>query len=547
MSAAKSTGKQSSGHRMNCFDALSKALEIFTVSNAKSFDDVISDALKPIADVFDLDIIAVYCYKSIDGAERLGQVYRWDKSAGGIIPVHEGLITLPDNDTVKEWTGILRDNNSIFRSQSNMTKPERAFTESFGVKSVFLAPVFQRDQLWAAVAFQNHHNDVNFCDGLEDLLRSAANMCAAALIRDEKTKSAESAAGALKYRERMLKALNEMAVALLSYESEAYEEVISRGLKPVCNTAGVDRVAVYRLLDKDVHLGQVYLWFGQTIPIDEDLRVVPLDPPVIRWLDVLTKGGCINASVDDMPDDEAAWLSQFGAKGIYFVPIFTHERFWGVVALEDHTCYRRFDDDCLGLLQSAAHLCADVVIRSEMAKEIRLLETEADKIYIDPLTGIYNRRFFDENLGSIVQNLSRSSGSLSMMMIDIDFFKIFNDTYGHSEGDRCLQMIAGTLSRGILRTNDFIARYGGEEFIVVLPNTEQEGACMLANKFLDNVRALKIPHKESSVADCVTISIGVATGTVHHMQTGEDYIKLADEMLYISKRKGRNRFTFKGI
>jgi diguanylate cyclase (GGDEF)-like protein len=133
------------------------------------------------------------------------------------------------------------------------------------------------------------------------------------------------------------------------------------------------------------------------------------------------------------------------------------------------------------------------------------------------------------------------------MMIDIDFFKDYNDTYGHNEGDKCLQTIAETLEKSIMRTNDFIARYGGEEFVVVLPNTVKEGACMLAAKFLDAVRNCDIPHTESTVSECVTISIGVTTGIVRHMQTGDDYVVMADELLYLSKREGRNRYSFKEI
>jgi diguanylate cyclase (GGDEF)-like protein len=177
-------------------------------------------------------------------------------------------------------------------------------------------------------------------------------------------------------------------------------------------------------------------------------------------------------------------------------------------------------------------------------RAIKKLEEKAEEIYYDPLTGIYNRRYFQENMHRILQTLSRSDGILSLMMIDIDHFKRYNDTYGHSEGDNCLRIIAGTLSKSITRDTDFVARYGGEEFVIVLPHTDEDGACKIAEKLLENIRDCNIPHTNSDVADCVTISIGVTTGKAIYTQSSDDYVKRADEMLYKSKQSGRNRSTF---
>lgn len=167
-----------------------------------------------------------------------------------------------------------------------------------------------------------------------------------------------------------------------------------------------------------------------------------------------------------------------------------------------------------------------------------------DKVHYDALTGIYNRRFMEENLKRIVKSLSRSSGLLSVLMLDVDFFKKYNDTYGHSMGDACLKTVAKALSGSVTRTDDFTARYGGEEFIVVLPNTDESGARIMANRILENIMACNIPHKKNHAASCVTVSIGVTTGRVEHTQSGSDYIKRADKALYMSKKDGRNRYTF---
>jgi len=166
-----------------------------------------------------------------------------------------------------------------------------------------------------------------------------------------------------------------------------------------------------------------------------------------------------------------------------------------------------------------------------------------DKSHKDALTGIYNRRFLDEHLAQIIKSLSRSCGTLSMLLIDIDFFKKYNDTYGHKEGDNCLKTVAQTLKKSISRLDDFTARYGGEEFAVVLPNTDENGARLVANTLLENIRKLNIAHEKSDVAGCVTISIGGITGNVTHTQKSDDYIIHSDKMLYESKQNGRNRYT----
>jgi diguanylate cyclase (GGDEF)-like protein len=176
------------------------------------------------------------------------------------------------------------------------------------------------------------------------------------------------------------------------------------------------------------------------------------------------------------------------------------------------------------------------------------IETLGDFLHltiIDQLTGIYNRRYLDGSLQKIIKLFSRTNSSLSVLMIDIDYFKKYNDTYGHEAGDDCLRAVADTLSQCVIREDDFIARYGGEEFVAVLPNTDENGAQLVAERMLEKVRECNIPHEASDIADYVTISIGGTSDVINHLQHGKEYIKLADEGLYESKKNGRNRYTYK--
>lgn len=168
-----------------------------------------------------------------------------------------------------------------------------------------------------------------------------------------------------------------------------------------------------------------------------------------------------------------------------------------------------------------------------------------NKVRYDFLTGIYNRRFMEDSLHRLITGMSHAGGSwLSVLMIDIDHFKRYNDTYGHQMGDDCLRIVARTLGDSVTRENDFVARYGSEEFIVVLPGANESGARKIAAKLLENIMSCKIPHENNETGDIVTVSIGATTGYVHYTQTAEDYIKRADQALYLAKQAGRNQYIF---
>jgi diguanylate cyclase (GGDEF)-like protein len=167
-----------------------------------------------------------------------------------------------------------------------------------------------------------------------------------------------------------------------------------------------------------------------------------------------------------------------------------------------------------------------------------------DKASFDSLTGIYNRRYLDENLKNLINILSRANGNLTLLMIEIDFFKDYNDTYGFNMGDNCLKFVASLLTKSVSRTEDFVARYGGKEFVVVLPNTDENGARIISEKILAAIRSCRIPHEKNEAADYVTISIGAATGKADSSQTSSQYIDRAHKMLLKSMQDGYNRYSF---
>lgn len=164
------------------------------------------------------------------------------------------------------------------------------------------------------------------------------------------------------------------------------------------------------------------------------------------------------------------------------------------------------------------------------------------KSYADGLTGIPNRRRFDEHAEEVFRLAKRNNTPLSLIMIDIDFFKQYNDRYGHLTGDQCLIEVAAALVKVPKRPLDLVARWGGEEFIVILPDTSPDGAKKLATAMKDAVMSLGIAHSLSLASDHVSISLGVATHlSVIQATHLEEIIHLADLALYEAKKTGRNR------
>ena len=161
---------------------------------------------------------------------------------------------------------------------------------------------------------------------------------------------------------------------------------------------------------------------------------------------------------------------------------------------------------------------------------------------LDGLTGIANRRRLDEFLRMECLRSARDDTPMSLVLIDIDFFKPYNDHYGHLAGDECLRRVARGLDEAVQRASDLIARYGGEEFAVVLPNTDLNGAKRIASELCEKIRSLAIPHEYSQAADIVTISMGVVSRVACENLSPADLINLADAALYEAKESGRNRY-----
>lgn len=474
--------------------ALNKSLDVFVSYGEGNFNEVMTNGIKPVADVTGLDRVCVYRYKDIAGEKHLGMTYLWDRAHGGTAPLDERLTILPDIQGIKEWLLSIPNHTHLNTKVSELPKEKADFLSSLGIKSILMVPIYTRGDFWGIITLENHTKDEYFCDGSPEahILQSAARLFVKAFIREEAEQEVQ------RIGELYRTAFNSAPIGLNIFDEN------------------------FNCIDcNDI----VMIMFGVTKEYYKE-HFYELMPEI-------------------QPDGSKSFeKSQENFKSVMNGETVVGEWMYNTPSGELIPCEISIKRVKQGEKYVALGYVYDLRKIKKLEENIHKLEHEAEKIYFDPLTNIFNRRYFDENLARILKNLSRSESMLSMMMIDIDRFKQYNDTYGHDKGDECLKMIANCLSKTITRETDFVARYGGEEFAVVLPNTDRNGACIIAEKLLKNIINLNIIHKKNDASPVVTVSIGVTTSKVERSQTDHDYIKRSDEMLYMSKQGGRNRYTF---
>jgi len=187
----------------------------------------------------------------------------------------------------------------------------------------------------------------------------------------------------------------------------------------------------------------------------------------------------------------------------------------------------------------------DITDRKDIERELARLYLEMKALSLqDGLTGVANRRMFDDILEKEWKRAQRSGLPLSLIMFDIDYFKQYNDHYGHLKGDDCLKLISSILAEGAKRSSDLLARYGGEEFVLLLPETAQTQAYEIALQCIVAVENKHIPHEHSLISDVLTLSAGVSSIIPFKESESAALISAADELLYQAKRKGRNRVEY---
>ena len=307
-------------------------------------------------------------------------------------------------------------------------------------------------------------------------------------------------------------------------------DILSSTLEAVQQLLQSERVALYRQATASgtliVELGasQGCIWNTQ---LDGALAPLERSPP-----DQLTE-----------PKDTLD-----GARSRLKVPIWqsdsTKQSQWGELVAEARQSDRAWQQWEIDFLQQLANQVAIAIHQSKLYRQLEQVNRELQQLATtDDLTGVANRRQFEQILNQEWPRLSREQKPLSLIMCDIDCFKAYNDTYGHPAGDRCIQSVSQVLEQATQRSTDLVTRYGGEEFAIILPNTDASGALQVARRIRYYLAALKLPHESSPVSEWITLSIGVATKIPNLKETPVTLVQTADNALYQAKAEGRDRLV----
>ncbi|MBD2179690.1 diguanylate cyclase [Planktothrix sp. FACHB-1355] len=241
-------------------------------------------------------------------------------------------------------------------------------------------------------------------------------------------------------------------------------------------------------------------------------------------------------------------LERLQVRAKLVVPILQGDRLWGLLVAHHCSGPREWHPLETELLQQLATQVAIAIQQSELHQQLQIANQKLENLaLVDQLTQIANRRCFDRTFTLEWYRLMREQRPLSLLLCDIDYFKQYNDTYGHAAGDTCLKVVAQTFKQAVERSTDLVARYGGEEFAVILPYTDTDGAVRVAQKIYQAMQELCFPHIASAVSPYVTLSIGIATVIPSYDLNALDLIEAADRALYQAKVGGRNRWFTSSI
>ncbi len=356
-------------------------------------------------------------------------------------------------------------------------------------------------------------------------------------------------------RERVMSAMRDRIRSSLNLK-----QILNTTVAEVRQFLNTDRVIIYRFHPD---------WSGKVVVescgngAKEILDLTIIDPCFREDHAELYKKGRIKATpnINTAPISPCHrnLLTQFQVKANLVVPILLNEDFqsnseedllensaqdnnqlWGLLIAHHCQSPRQWQDWETEFLKALATQVAIAIQQSTLFEQLQAANQELHRLAsLDGLTQVANRRCFDEFL---TREWRRDlEAPLSMILCDIDYFKPYNDTYGHQAGDECLKKVATAIRNCIKSPNEFIARYGGEEFAAVLPNTDLKAALELAERIRNQVTGLQIPHAQSQVHPCITMSLGVATLIPSPETTPTQLIANADEALYVAKAGGRNR------
>ncbi|WP_318286272.1 diguanylate cyclase domain-containing protein [Limnospira fusiformis] len=333
------------------------------------------------------------------------------------------------------------------------------------------------------------------------------------------------------------------------------DKILQTTVSQVREFLNTDRVVIYRFHDD----GNGVMVFESVAPGWKSVvgTIVTEDCWTPHYLAGFSQGqvqAMADLSTQDFSQCDIRLLSEFQVQANLVVPILTrrrsdtsaelgfvasepYNRLWGLLMVQHCSGPRQWESTAVDFIKQLAVQLGIAIQQAELYQQLERLAT------LDGLTQVPNRRQFDTYLITEWRRCIREFTPISLILCDVDFFKHYNDTYGHQEGDRCLQEVAQALTRSIRRPGDLVARYGGEEFAIILPNTDAEGMCNVAGTIREQILQLQRIHETSPISEYISVSMGGVSVLPNSNMQLEHLISMADTALYQAKAQGRDRFV----
>jgi diguanylate cyclase (GGDEF)-like protein len=357
-----------------------------------------------------------------------------------------------------------------------------------------------------------------------------------AAVLEEKNRILEEQADTILIKKAQLEVVNEIGQQINS--SLDLPEVLSLLTRHAAESIGVDRSIVWLMNEKKTGLEAVAA-FGFPQAQLSKLQLFLPDVRKTRFFQALFERHAVEVRADDERGFFQKQLETLGpVKTLLVVPLLLQQQAIGLLAVDDTREIHSFLEDEVTLVSAVANQATLAIENARLYQQVK------EQAITDVMTGLYNHRYFQLRFAEEFSNCKRYRNALSVIMLDIDFFKHYNDTYGHIAGDLALREIA-QLTRASVRENDILARYGGEEFVIILPMTNAEGARIVAERIRSAVENCKFLGDLNLPQVTITVSLGIAAYSPGHAKC-EALLREADQALYRAKENGRNQVVVQG-
>ena len=370
-------------------------------------------------------------------------------------------------------------------------------------------------------------------------------------LSNEKSQQAD-----LLYQSMWNNLLRAFAHRFINLKLENFSDEVTQVVSETANFLKLDRVSIF-LFDKTSSKAKIYLeWLKKDVDsLNVFSKKIEIDKKLKEFTLLLEgKTQCLSPlqTTQDPSEELCLGLSehyaQVNAISSMVLPIFGNKKVIGWIALDHQSDEKQWKVEDIKMLEPLGDLISEAFTRRSKEEQRKVTHQKlsenhgklSEQAFLDGLTNLANRRYFDKVLESEIRRASREKTNIALLFCDIDYFKGYNDSYGHIEGDNCLKIIAGILKQEFQRAGDFVARYGGEEFAIVLSGSLANDAQEAAEKLRQQILLKNIPNKGSPL-EKITMSVGISSVIAPEPDDAERLISNADKALYKAKDNGRNR------